>query len=67
MACEGQLEAAWDGLDDDVIVFDAVRFQLLDGARDQRVYDGFVPSRVDDGDPEGCAVEGRLGLRKAFD
>jgi hypothetical protein len=52
LAGQGKLEAAWDRLDDNVFPLDFIVFRdLVDGAFDERIDDGFVPPRVHDCDP----------------
>lgn len=52
LAGQGKLEAAWDRLDDNVFPLDFIVFgDLVDGAFDERIDDGFVPPRVHDCDP----------------
>jgi hypothetical protein len=43
LAGQWKFEAAWDRLDDDVVLLDFIFLDLADGARDESVDDGFVP------------------------
>lgn len=63
---KGKFKAAWYRLDDDVVLFDAVFFQLRDCTRDERINNGFVPCSVHDGDAYGGAIE-LFWLGRAFD
>ena len=48
----GEFVGAGDGLDDDVLVFDAGFFKFGHAAVDEGGDDLFVPARVDDADAE---------------
>ena len=43
LAGQGELETAWDRLDDDVILLDFIFREFADGSRDEGIDDGFVP------------------------
>lgn len=57
LASQGKLVAPWHRLNDDVIVLDAGLLDLANRARNERIYDGFVPPCVNDCDPQGRPVE----------
>lgn len=51
----------------DVVVFDSCFFQLGDSASDQSVDYRFIPSCVNDGDPEGRAIKFFCELGEVLD
>lgn len=67
LAGQGKLVASWHGLNDDVMVLDASILDLAKGSLNERVYDGFVPSCVNDCDPQGRPVELFRKERMVFD
>ena len=66
LAGQGKLVAPWHRLNDDVMVRDARFLDLANRAINERIYDGFVPSCVNDCDPQGRPVFFRKA-RMAFD
>lgn len=55
MCGEGEFVGAWDGLDDDVLFFDARGAEGADCAVHERADDAGVPAGVDYADAEGGA------------
>ena len=51
LAGDRKLETAWDRLNVNVMFLDTGFLDLADGTFDERINDGFVPSRMDDCNP----------------
>lgn len=66
-AGKGQLVAACDGLDDNVLVLDALQPELCECAGEEGVDDGVVPAGMHDGDAEAGAVVGGGGGGETLD
>lgn len=63
LTSKGELVAAGNRLDDNVLLLDTLGLELLDGAVDERLDDGVVPASVNNTDTERRAIvlRGRRG------